>query len=243
MSVSRFLAARTAAYVRSARVDLLGKGGPAGLRVVYGVALFCRYLVAGTLTIIAWRILGLDIRKMSLHPNRFALLDAAIRRARHEGLWLEFGVYQGDSINFIARRARGVVVGFDSFEGLPALWTISYARGAFTLAGQLPRVEANVRLVKGLFAETLPPFLKEHPDLGVSLLHVDCDLYQSAKDVLLALGPRIHPGTVVVFDEFVTLYPDDESRAFREFLRTYPSSFRYLGCSVTGSVAIEMDPQ
>jgi hypothetical protein len=58
------------------------------------------------------------------------------------------------------------VFGFDTFSGLPEAWEQgaggdTFDAGAFDLAGRLPAVPANARLVKGLFADTLPPFLME----------------------------------------------------------------------------------
>src|SRR5688500_2905006 len=42
------------------------------------------------------------------------------------GLWLEFGVGKGSTIDFIAGHSFGrTVVGFDSFEGLPEDWKMS----------------------------------------------------------------------------------------------------------------------
>ena len=82
----------------------------------------------------------------------------------NNGLWLEFGVYAGGTINRIARCANGAIVyGFDSFEGLPEAWTgrieswdttgaqrgSTYGPGTFSLGGVLPPVADNVRLVKG----------------------------------------------------------------------------------------------
>lgn len=84
-----------------------------------------------------------------------------------------------------------------------------FSKGAFSLGGNLPAVESNVELVKGLFSDSLPPFLAEHaakPELTVSYLHVDCDLYAGAKDVFTILNDRIQSGTVIIFDELFN-YP------------------------------------
>jgi len=58
------------------------------------------------------------------------------------------------------------VFGFDTFSGLPEAWEQgaggdTFDAGAFDLAGKLPVVPANARLVRGLFSDTLPPFLME----------------------------------------------------------------------------------
>jgi hypothetical protein len=105
----------------------------------------------------------------------------------------------------------------------------------------LPEVPGNVALHKGWFEQTLPAFLAAHPDDGVAFLHVDCDIYSSTVTVLRALGPRLKPGAVLVFDEYFN-YPNwqrHEWRAFQEFVRDAGMSYRYLGfAQKNGHVAV-----
>ena len=170
--------------------------------------------------------------------DRFELLDQAIDAVPLDGLWLEFGVWKGHSINHIAQRSSKEVFGFDSFEGLPEKWQPWIPEGTFSLNGKLPSVVSGVKLIKGRFSETLPGFLEEHAGSAIAFLHVDSDSYRSARFILEASTGRIVPGTVVVFDEFCGLMPDDESRAWREFCRLDNVTFSWLGCSFGGAVAL-----
>ena len=53
-------------------------------------------------------------------PNRIDHLKHAIAQTEIEGLYLEFGVFKGETINEIAlAKPDKIVYGFDSFEGLP----------------------------------------------------------------------------------------------------------------------------
>lgn len=52
--------------------------------------------------------------------------------------------------------------------------------------------------MKGWFDETLPKFAAE-VEGPAAFLHVDCDLYSSTRTVFEALGDRVVPGTVIVF--------------------------------------------
>src|SRR5579859_7811030 len=111
--------------------------------------------------------------------SKNALLDAALKDVKISGgLYCEFGVYGGDSINFIAERVDSTIYGFDSFQGLPEDWRPEVSKGHFATKG-LPRVAKNVELVVGWFDKSLPPFLEGHPG-PASFLHVDSDLYSSA---------------------------------------------------------------
>jgi len=164
-------------------------------------------------------------------PDKLALLEFALRHVTIEGQFLEFGVYSGRTINFIAERVPvgTVVTGFDSFEGLPETWRAGYPKGAYRISG-LPKVRRNVRLVKGLFSDTLSAFAREHTQ-PVAFLHVDCDIYSSTVTVFQQFNSRIRPGTVIVFDEFFN-YPEweqGEYKAFLEFAKSRKASFEYFG--------------
>ena len=145
------------------------------------------------------------------------------------GLILEFGVYSGSSINYIARKTRSTVYGFDSFEGLPEKWRDGFDKSAFNLDGKLPVCETNVQLIKGWFDNTLPDFLSKHTE-SIKFLHIDCDIYSSTKTIFANLETRIVHGTVIVFDEYFN-YPNwenHEHKAFLEFINNSNLDFEYL---------------
>jgi cytidyltransferase-like protein len=157
-----------------------------------------------------------------------SFMDTAISNITvKDGLILEFGVYQGRTINYIALKfPNNTIYGFDSFEGLPEEWNDKNPKGIYTLNGNLPKVEKNVELIKGWFNETLPSFINDHKS-PISLLHVDCDIYSSTACVLESLKDQIVDGTVVIFDEIWKYpnYKEHEIKAFAEFLLKY--NFKY----------------
>ncbi len=155
-----------------------------------------------------------------------ALLAKAASMAKPDGLWLEFGVAYGRSIRHIATLRSGPIFGFDSFEGLPERWRTGFDKGAF--ACNLPAVPANVQLIKGLFAETIPPFLASHHD-NIAFLHIDCDLYSSTKTIFELFGSRLILGSVIVFDDYWN-YPGWQQhghKAFLEFAKTEKRAYFY----------------
>jgi len=159
------------------------------------------------------------------------LLTKAFKCADVSGEWLvcEFGVWRGDTINHIAKMTTKQVFGFDSFEGLPERWWGVFEQGHFAVA-KLPEVGKNVTLVKGWFNKTLPVFLEQHGG-PVGFLHIDSDLYSSAKTIFELLEPRLKPGAVIVFDEYFN-YPSwqqGEYKAFMEFLGKTGLTFEFIG--------------
>ena len=159
-------------------------------------------------------------------------------------LYMEFGVYKGDSINFISETLPDkIIYGFDSFEGLPETWwqEDKYPKGHFSLNGNLPQVNENVRLIKGWFNETLPDFVKKHPE-PCAFIHVDCDLYSSTKTVLDTLKNQIVSGTIIAFDEYFN-YPgwqENEYKAFMEFIAWSGLEFEYIARTNCTRVAVKI---
>ncbi len=165
---------------------------------------------------------------------KYALAQCLEHTISQDGLFLEFGVFQGESINYCSKiYTEKKFYGFDSFEGLPETWGGKEAKGHFNVHGKLPKVEKNIELIKGWFNETLPLFLKETKG-NIAFLHIDCDLYSSTKTVLDLLAKRIKAGTVIVFDEYIN-YPnwqEHEFKAFQEFVKKHKVKYEYLAIGV-----------
>ena len=158
------------------------------------------------------------------------------------GQYLEFGVYKGSSINFIsATFPDKIIYGFDSFEGLPEDWRYDLRKGGFSVEGNLPKVNANVRLVKGWFNETLPKFVKIHPE-PCAFIHVDCDLYSSTKTIFSELKNQIVSGTVIAFDEYFNYvgWQESEHKAFMELVEENNLEFEYIARDDTCRVAVKI---
>lgn len=170
--------------------------------------------------------------KTEIIHDPFRLLAFALEAATLPGLVLEFGVRHGLSIRYIAAGAGQMVHGFDSFAGLPSSWG-SEPEGVYSTGGALPAVPDNVTLHKGLFEDTLGPFLGNHPG-AIRFCNIDCDIYSSTVTVLDALAPRIRPGSVLVFDEYLInpTWREDEHLAFQQAVEKYGWKYRYLAFGI-----------
>lgn len=182
-----------------------------------------------------------NMRDAIIREDARGVLSYALRHTKVPGLYLEFGVSGGVTINHIARLRRTETVwGFDSFEGLPEAWSgYTLTAGAFRRT-DLPAVEPNVELVVGWFDDTLPVFLDGHPG-EVAFVHVDSDLYSSARTVLEHVGPRLRVGSVIVFNEYFN-YPNwkqHEFRAWQEFCAATGVRYEYL-CWAQYEVAVRI---
>jgi O-methyltransferase len=122
-----------------------------------------------------------------------------LARAAPPGRIAEIGVYKGGSAWHLARLNRELHL-FDTFAGIPFKGELDYHKiGDFSdtsveaVAEAIPTAIFHV----GIFPETLPEDLT---DFG--FVHVDCDQYQSVRDCIQHLGPRMLPGGVMVFDDY-----------------------------------------
>src|SRR5581483_7915831 len=90
--------------------------------------------------------------------------------------------------------------------------------------GHIPKVE----LVKGDIRKSIPPFLKSHPHLLVSLLVLDCDLYEPTIAALKAFVPRMPAGAIIAFDELDNPKWPGETLAMLEHCAGKPLRLRRL---------------
>ncbi|MDX2381051.1 MAG: hypothetical protein QNM02_14975 [Acidimicrobiia bacterium] len=75
----------------------------------------------------------------------------------------------------------------------------------------------------------MPAFVAANP-APVAFVHVDSDIYSSAKTVLEQLGPRLRAGSVIVFNEYFN-YPNwkqHEYRAWQEYCAATGTTYEYL---------------
>lgn len=175
------------------------------------------------------------LEKITRFNSQHNIMLHCLEISKQDGLNLEFGVFKGHTINLCAiKQPNRTFYGFDSFEGLPEDWRKGFLKGHFNLNGFLPNVNSNVKLVKGLFSDTLQDFLDEHKE-HVSYVHIDCDLYSSTKYVLETLKDRFVVGTVLLFDEFYN-YPgweEGEFKAWMEFAENNSNfEYEFLGYNI-----------
>jgi len=150
---------------------------------------------------------------------------------------VECGVYKGASmIRFATFREilespfSRKIIGFDAFGEFPKQDEDNDAKfiekfegdGGFGISeDELADVFKykniqNIELVKGDVNDTIPQYLIEHPELKVSLLHIDVDVYQPSVTILENLFDKVVKGGLIVLDDYATVA--GETRAVDEFL-------------------------
>lgn len=64
------------------------------------------------------------------------------------------------------------------------------------------KLNKNLEFVKGDILKTLPEYLKSNPQLKISLLHLDVDLYEATKLSLELLFSHVVKGGIIIFDDY-----------------------------------------
>lgn len=179
---------------------------------------------------------------LTSHTTRIAKLAAHYELYKSiiglPGEVVELGVYKGASlVRFATFREilespySRKIIGFDAFgkfpeqgdrtdrefissfegaggEGIP----IDELRAAFERKGM-----ANIQLIKGDIAETVPAAIAANPALKIALLHIDVDVYEPTVTALTFLFDRVVSGGLVVLDDYGTVA--GETRGVDEFFR------------------------
>lgn len=144
--------------------------------------------------------------------------------------YLEFGVAQAHSFKWWSSTCNNKecrFYGFDTFEGLPENWG-TFNKGDM-IAG-IPSLNDNrCGFIKGLFQETLIPFLRktELNNGKRKIIHMDADLFSSTIFTLTTLTPYLNAGDILIFDEFNV--PNHEFQAFKIFSESFYIKTKLLG--------------
>lgn len=160
------------------------------------------------------------------------------------GVILEFGVHFGSSFAQLIN-LRSIhepynyarhIFGFDTFEGFEDVSDKDNAAssGDFKVSDSYERHLEEVcslherlapkshlkkfTLLKGNAAESLSTLLEDRPELVASLVIFDMDIFKPTKDVLSLIKPRLHKGSILVFDEFNCPHFPGETVALMEEL-------------------------
>ena len=78
----------------------------------------------------------------------------------------------------------------------------------------------NVYLIEGDINLTVPNFLENNPEIRISLLHIDVDLYKPTKVCIEKFFPHIVKGGIIILDDYGA-FPG-ANKAIEEFLADKP---------------------
>ncbi len=167
--------------------------------------------------------------------SRVKLLDYVTSQNLKDGYIAEFGVWEGWTARFIAETIKEkTLYCFSALDGNQEDWDgFEWSKGSFKI-DEIPPLPNNCVFVEGYFKDTLPAWIEENKK-EFAVMHIDCDTYQSTKEVLDISGPeRINSGTLIVFGEYFgyTNWQDHQYKAWQEFVEKHNIKYEYLGINM-----------
>lgn len=176
------------------------------------------------------------------------------------GAIVECGVFKGNSLckfamfrDLFGNRFSKKIIGFDIFGKFPqtkfaddkksrkkfideaGIQGISKEQLLEVL--KYKNVDTFVELVKGDITKTVPRYVKDHPELRISLLNIDVDIYEPAVTILKHLFPRVVPGGIILLDDY-GVFPG-ETKAVEEYFSSQNVQIKKLPYSMTPSYIIK----
>lgn len=181
---------------------------------------------------------------MSCSPTRlgklFAHYELLKKVVDKPGEIIEFGVFKGVSFVRLAmiRELLGIkfskkLIGFDTFDVFPdtsftqdkenLLTFIKQAGNTSISVEQLENVLKHknifqsVELIKGDILVTLPQYMKNHPEIKLSFINLDTDLYEPAVCILENCWDKLNNGGILVLDDY--RFFSGENKAVDDFFK------------------------
>ncbi len=162
------------------------------------------------------------------------ILRELLKTAAVPGDVVEFGCYVGTTSVYLARELQNTskqLFLYDSFAGLPEKRPEDNSpAGEQFQPGELHATkkelirnlkQANVplpKITKGWFCDITP----EQVPPQISFAFLDGDYYDSVRDPLKLIWPRLAPGAIVVVDDYANEALPGAAKAVNEWTKTHP---------------------
>lgn len=173
---------------------------------------------------------------------------------------VECGVFKGSSyLRFVMFREifnnpySKKIIGFDTFGKFPetsfkddikARTQFIDSAGSDSISKEQllqilnnKEINKNVDLIEGDIVETVPAYVKANPELKISLLNLDTDIYEPAVTILEHLYPKITKGGILMLDDYGT-HPG-ETKAVDEFFHNKNIEIKKFSFAMTPSYIVK----
>jgi O-methyltransferase len=169
------------------------------------------------------------------YSKRYNLYEAISKAGKLDSEaidYFEFGVCGGHSFKWWLehnKNADSKFYGFDTFEGLPEAFG-PFGKGSMAAALEsLNITDPRAGFFKGLFQDTLVPFLDQYKGGRKKLIHLDADLFSATLFALSQLYRFLKEGDILLFDEFAV--PKHEFMAFKIFTESFYLHYEVIGAA------------
>ncbi len=177
-------------------------------------------------------------KRTYLKEDRLYILWQTVKQtADIDGDVAEIGVFRGGSSKFIveALKRNGVknkrIYLFDTFKGMPDNLVREDKRGkggfedtSFETVKKYLSSYSNIIIYKGMFEDNY----RFIADKKFSMVHIDVDIYNSAKNCLNFFNSHLNIGGIIVLDDYGFITCPGIRKALNEFLLKYKKSYIFF---------------
>jgi len=176
------------------------------------------------------------------------------------GAIVECGVFKGASLlrfsmfrELLSTAYSKKIIGFDIFDKFPETlfeddveFRKRFIEGAgenSISADQLYEVldhkgiNKQIELVEGDITKTVPEYILDHPELKISMLNLDTDIYEPCTVILEHLYPRLVRGGILIIDDYGT-FPG-ETKAIDDYFKGKDITIKKFPFAMTPSYLIK----
>ena len=193
---------------------------------------------------------------LNCHPSRIGKVLAQNELYKKiinlPGEIVELGVFKGASLsrfaifrNIYEQNSSRKIIGFDTFGKFPETEfsddkyftklhnniSSSISKEDLLKSLSIRGLSEGIELIKGNITHTVPEYIKKFPELKISLLNLDTDVYEPAVVTLENLFPKVCKGGVVIFDNYAKV--PGETKAVDDFLDKHQVKISKLPYSST----------
>jgi Macrocin-O-methyltransferase (TylF) len=201
-----------------------------------------------------WTCDNQRIGKLLAHHELFKM------SADIEGAIIECGLFKGASFirfavyrNLFLNSGSKKLIGFDSFGKFPDAKFEPDIKMRFDFVKEcgeesisteqlmeilkFKHCDKNVELIAGDITKTIPDYIAKNPDLKISLLNLDVDLYEPSVTILEHLYPRLQKGGILILDDY-GIYPG-ETKAAEDYFKDKKVTIKKFPYSMTPNYLIK----
>jgi dTDP-6-deoxy-L-hexose 3-O-methyltransferase len=157
---------------------------------------------------------------------------------------LEFGVYKGTSLirfatyrEMLESQYSRKIIGFDTFGQFPLTdleednkFIKDFSKNGESISEKelrevfINKKFDNYEFYAGDILQTLPKYIEKNPELKISLLHIDVDVYKPTKAILNMLFEKVVKNGIIILDDYGTVY--GETKAVDEFISSQINEYK-----------------
>lgn len=201
--------------------------------------------------------LSCDITRISKLMAHYELFKMAIDLP---GAIVECGVFKGASLlrfsmfrELMSSAYSKKIIGFDIFDKFPETkfeddveFRKKFIEGAGENSISIDQlyevldhkgINKQIELVEGDITKTVPEYILDHPELKISMLNLDTDIYEPCTVILEHLYPRLVRGGVLIIDDYGT-FPG-ETKAIDDYFKGKDITIRKFPFAMTPSYLIK----